>query len=126
MRLIIATVCFCLIACSSSTELPSNILPQEKMKQVLFDMIRADEYINNYVVKDSTKNITKERSLIYEKVFTLHKTNHKEFYESYRYYQLHPDKQKELFDSLYNWASLRKDTVRKGVQPILKDLKKEN
>lgn len=103
MRLSILLVVL-FIACSDK-QTQGVVLPPEKMKKVLFDIIRTDEYVNNYLINDTTVNLQKERVKLYEKVFVLHKTDHKSFYSSYKYYQQHPDLNKQLFDSLSAYAN---------------------
>ncbi|MEJ7683446.1 MAG: DUF4296 domain-containing protein [Segetibacter sp.] len=98
---------FIFIGCSPNP-VPKEILSPEKMEKVVYDLMQVDEYINNFVVKDSSVDIKKKRSIFYEQVFKLHNTNRKEFYTSYKYYQQHPDIQKVLFDSLYAKAGRRK------------------
>jgi len=88
------------IACSSSP-VPKGVLKPKEMEKVVYDLIRADEFINNFLIKDSTVDIKKKRSVLYEQVFKVHNTTRKEFYSSYKYYQSHPDIQKGLFDSMY-------------------------
>ncbi len=91
---------FILIACSSSP-VPKGIIRPNQMQKVLFDLIKADEFLTNFAVKDSTINLKTRRISLYEQVFTIHHISKDDFYKSYRYYQQHPDKNKVLFDSLY-------------------------
>ena len=99
----IASIFFLLmifIACSSSP-VPKGIL---------------DEFINNFASKDSSTDIKKKRSTLYEQVFKVNNTSRKEFYSSYKYYQQHPDIQKQLYDSLYEFMN-RNKTENGRMQP---------
>jgi hypothetical protein len=87
------------IGCSSNG-IHKGILPPERMQLIVYDLIRVDEFINNYVIKDSTVDIKRKRSILYEQVFKVHKTSRATFFSSYKYYQQNPKLQKELFDSL--------------------------
>ena len=89
-----------LCACSSSTSVPENILPPNRMKELVFDMARADEFVNSYVMRDTSLKPKEQHIKMYEQVFLIHKTNHDEFYRSFKYYQEHPDLNKALFDSI--------------------------
>ena len=100
-------------ACSSSP-VPRGVLPPETMQKVVYDLIRIDEFVNNYVIKDSAVDIKKKRSSLYEQVFKVNNTNRKEFYSSYKYYQQHPVIQKALFDSLHESLSRKKVEVEKA------------
>lgn len=95
------TVCIAIIFAScSSSPVRGGLLAFGKMKEVLFDLAQVDEYINNFVVKDSTAIIRLKRSTMYEQVFRMNTTTRKEFFDSYKYYQEHPDLHRELMDSL--------------------------
>jgi hypothetical protein len=96
--------CLLLFSCTANT-IPSGILPPEKMKVIIFDLVRIDEYAGNYLTRDSTIKIQDKRLELYTKVFALHHTTKDEFYKSYRFYEQHPDKQKLVFDSLATWGS---------------------
>lgn len=110
---------FVLIACSSSP-VPNGTIPPAKMQEIVFDLMKADEFINSFAVKDSTINIRTKRITLYEQVFAVHKTSKDKFYKSYKYYQQHPDKNKILFDSLYGVANRKKIEVLepKAVKPV--------
>jgi hypothetical protein len=99
-RSVIVSILFVIIGCSSSP-VPKGILPPERMQKVVYDLIRIDEFINNFAYKDSSTNIKNKRSTLYKEAFKVNNTNRKQFYLSYKYYQQHPDIQKRLFDTLY-------------------------
>lgn len=107
---------FIFMACSSRP-VPDGIIPPEKMEKVVYDLMQVDEFINNFVYKDSSIDIKKQRSIYYEQVFKIHNTTRKDFFTSFKYYEQRPEIQKTLFDSLYNSAS------RKKVEPLRKPLK---
>jgi len=106
-KLIYLYLLFLFTACSQKP-VPEGILAPAEMEKVVYDILKADEYINNFVSKDTTVNIKMKRSIIYEQVFKLHNTNRKDFFTSYKYYQEHPDIQKALFDSLLTTANREK------------------
>jgi hypothetical protein len=119
MRIFSITVFLIIFIGCSSNGIRNGILPHERMQPVVYDLIRVDEFINNYVIKDSTIDIKKKRSILYEQVFKIHKTSREQFFASYKYYQQHPKLQKELFDSLQqainrrNLAAAKADTATK-------------
>lgn len=117
MRLLIIPVLIILNACSSSP-VPKGILPPQRMQKIVYDLIRIDEFINNFVVKDSTVDMKKKRSILYEQAFRVNNTTRKEFYSSYKYYQQHPSIQKALFDSLYEDLNRKKADVREANPPV--------
>jgi len=115
MRWFISGCVFLLLACSQAR--PKGVIEPAKMKVIIFDIIRTDEFLGNYVAKDTTKNILEERYKAYDKVFALHHITKDEFYRSYHYYAAHPDQQKLVFDSLARWAPTVKDTTLKKLLP---------
>ncbi len=103
-----------LFAACSSNRLPNGILSAAKMEKIIKDMMQIDEYLIENVKTDSGTNIKMKRSIYYQQIFDLNKTNNKEFYSSYKYYQQHPDLHKALFDTLaQRFASDKNDTTHK-------------
>lgn len=109
-------VCFC-AACSSGNEIPEDVLGINKMKIVMWDMIRAGELANNgYWEKDSSNSSIKTLPTVkddakyeaFQQVFSIHKITKDQFYKSYKYYEEHPDKNKILMDSLTAYANNRR------------------
>lgn len=105
---------FIFMGCSPNP-LPKGILANNKMENIVYDLMQADEYLNNLLLKGSLADSKKKRSIFYEQIFKLHNTSRKEFYTSYRYYQQHPDIQKTLFDSLYAKAGRRKTSPARPI-----------
>ena len=108
-KLVCLWLTFIFFGCSPNP-VPKGILGLDKMEQVVYDLIQVDEYMNNFIVRDSSVNMKEKRSILYEQVFKLHNTTRKEFFTSYKYYQKHPDMQKVLFDSLTARADRRKES----------------
>jgi hypothetical protein len=71
------------------------------MQWVLWDMIRADEFLNSYVLsRDTSLDKKTEREHLYGKVFGVHKISAEEFEKSFSFYRSHPDFLKNMLDSL--------------------------
>ena len=88
-------------ACSDNKELPKDILSKEKMQEVMWDIIRAEEFLNGFVIyKDTSIDKIAESKKWYDKVYQLHKITKKDFDKSYAYYQTHPVLMKQILDSL--------------------------
>jgi hypothetical protein len=77
-----------------------SILPENKMKEVMWDMIRADQYVSGYLAKDSSKNKKAESVKLYEEIFHIHGITKEQFKKSLDYYSSQPDRLKPLLDSL--------------------------
>lgn len=99
-------ICFILIFSACQTDKNSQkIIGQEKMKLIVWDMLRADEYVMNSLQADTTKTLKQHLTDNYARVFSVHNIDSKVFYESYRYYQSHPLLHKELMDSVYAYGT---------------------
>src|SRR6202042_3124115 len=80
---------------------PSNIIQTDSMRSIMWDMIQADQYVKQYLSRDSSKiNIKKQSLSLYTEVFAIHHTSREEFEKSYQYYLTHQDLNKLIFDSL--------------------------
>ena len=120
-------ICFLLLAVACSTnELPVNIIPPKEMKTLVFDLMKADTYVNNYVLKDTFLKSKSQHIKMYEQVFLIHKTTKKDFYNSLSYYQQHPRLNKALFDSTQAYANRQREVMYKEQHGIPVDTLKKN
>jgi Domain of unknown function (DUF4296) len=109
----IAAVFF--LSCGGKNKVPKGILPQDKMEEVLWDMMRADQYVNTFVLpKDSSLNKKTEGQKLYTKIFDIHKITEESFRESFAYYKKHPVLLSSVMDSI---SKKSKDTI-KTVAPV--------
>ena len=92
---------FLLVACSGKNDVPAGVLERNKMEDVIWDMIQADQYYREYLLRDSVgKDMQQVRYKLYEDVFKIHKISKATFDKSYDYYSNRPKLMKEVFDSL--------------------------
>ena len=99
-KLLFLIFIICFVACSGGDRVPKGILPRDKMQQVLWDMINAGEFLNNYIYTSDTINKVAENEKIYSEVLRLHEITRKDFEKSYEYYRQHPLMMKSILDSL--------------------------
>jgi hypothetical protein len=111
MRIILTILVLILLAaCTDKTSIPSNVLKQEKMEKVLWDMIVADRYATQFVMRDTTKkDVTQETFRLYSQVFAVHDITREEFVKSYKFYMTRPDLSKVLFDTILQRANRLKE-----------------
>ncbi len=88
-----------LFSCSKR-KIPGNVLGMEKMQAVYWDYIQADVFANEFVRRDSSKDMLIESARLQNKVFALHKVSKETFYKSYQYYLGKPLLLKELLDTM--------------------------
>jgi hypothetical protein len=102
MRNIISAFCILFFAaCANNTKPPGGIIQPDTMRNVMWDMIQADQYAKQYLVNDSSKfNVKAETIKLYEQVFLIHHITKEQFDKSYQYYITHEDQNRIIFDSL--------------------------
>jgi hypothetical protein len=89
------------LSCTDKNKLPDDVLPQRKMQAVMWDMIRAGDFLNNYVLyRDTTIDKIAESQKWHEKVFSIHQITREQFDKSYAYYRTHPQLMKAVMDSI--------------------------
>lgn len=90
-----------IVACGTKHTVPSGVLKPDKMQVVLRDIMRADQFLADYVfARDSTKNKDKESIAWYSRIFRLHNVTREQFRESFAWYRTHPDFLQPLMDSM--------------------------
>ena len=96
-----------LMACSSKRKVPKGILSPSDMQSVIWDLARADQWLNNFVFpNDSSLNKSKESIRIYEQIYTLHHTSKETFQKSYTFYKAHPITFRVMLDSITEKANM--------------------
>ncbi len=97
--LVVSVFALLLPACKSKRN--NNVLPPDKMEALLWDMMRADKFLADYVLnKDTTKKIDPESVKLYQQIFAIHKVTGDQFQRSFTYYKEHPDQLRAIMDSL--------------------------
>lgn len=94
-----------IVSCNNKQELPKDVLSKEKMRTVMWDILRADEWIVYEQSKDSLFNHSKRSLELYQKVFQVNGITATQFKKSFQYYQSRPDLLKPIFDSLQHKGS---------------------
>jgi Domain of unknown function (DUF4296) len=90
-----------LTGCKSRNTVPRGVLPPDKMEAVMWDMMRADQFLVDYVFnRDTAKNNKTETLKLYQQVFAIHKIDKETFQQSFAYYQAHPDLLRSIMDSI--------------------------
>ncbi len=87
-------------ACSDLNSVPQQYLQPAKMQDVLWDMMLADRFIEQYVKYNQTLDVEKERFTRYAEVFAVHNIDYDQFKESMDYYVSRPDQLKAIYVDL--------------------------
>lgn len=101
-----------LVSCSSDKKPPSGIIGEIEMKNILWDVLRAQALARQYAKADSTLNDSTEIVKLTAKVFKVHGIESAEFDKSYDWYVKHPEVLKTIFDSLYTQKSRRPEDLQ--------------
>lgn len=105
-----------LSACGDGDKVPRKYLSKETMTGILVDMSIADAYSNEQQMQVTyTPNFDSLRQekvkIYYKQILDLHKVSVKEFMESYRYYESHPNRLKEVFQMVQTDIASRKQRL---------------
>ncbi len=85
----------------------------------MWDMLLADNWYAQIIMKDSTAQKNKKNINLYESVFIQDGTTKEQFYKSYNYYQTHKKEMTILLDSLEAYGTRAKViSEAKPVKPI--------
>ncbi|MEO6134071.1 MAG: DUF4296 domain-containing protein [Ginsengibacter sp.] len=102
MKKILVGFCilFC-ISCSSKQDIPSGIIEPEKMKAILWDVVRAQFLAHERAQKDTLSTESLETKILTAKVFRIHNITAEKFDKSYAWYVKNPEVMSVFVDSLY-------------------------
>ena len=100
---------FCLlilgaVACGQGDKVPADIISKEQMRDVLIDMNMADNYsydlspLRGVPMPDSVRQ--QKVKEYYRQILDLHKLSVKQFMYSWKYYEGHPNRLKEVYDMM--------------------------
>lgn len=103
--LLLSFVAVFFIGCVNQQKRPKDVLSDKKMAEVMWNLIKADEYISNFVMKDSSRNKKEESLKLYEQVFRILGTSGEQFQKSMAFYRQRPDLLKGVMDSLRIYES---------------------
>jgi len=88
-------------SCNKSQKIPSNVLTQDKMQAVVWDMMRADQFLGDFVFAyDTTANKDSQSIRLYQQVLAIHKLSKEDFNRSWKYYKDHPALMQIIMDSI--------------------------
>ena len=77
--LLFITLILLTFGCIQDKKIPKDIIPQNEMRKIMWDLMRADAYVATFIMKDSTRNQKSESAILYEKIFDIHSTSREAF-----------------------------------------------
>lgn len=118
MKFIYCFALYILLISCNRNKLPKDILSFDKMEKVLWEQAKADAFTQEFISKDSSKDLTHENFKLQEKIFAKYKIDRKSFYNSYQYYLKHDNLMKDLLDTIVVRNGRARDNQR--IKNILK------
>jgi hypothetical protein len=102
-----------LFACGQADRVPGDVLPKEKMRDILLDMNFADVYgreqMDTVRIADSVREQNVKK--YYVQILQIHNVSREEFMHSYRYYEGHPDKLEEVYKAMQEVLQQKKAVI---------------
>jgi hypothetical protein len=117
-KLIYLLVVLVIASCLQKDKIPKDVLPPQQMHPVMWDLLRADEYISGFMQVDSATDIRKKRFEMYEQVFKMHATSREVFSKSLSFYESRPDLMKIIADSLRGEERKINETIPPETKPV--------
>lgn len=111
---------FISFSCGNKNNIPDNVLPPDKMKMVLWDVIKADAIATEWVKRDSSRNFMEQSAKLQKNIFAIHNISKALFDKSFNFYKSHPAMMSALMDSLTNKAYQSRPEI-KPLIPSIKD-----
>ncbi len=91
--------------CISKNKIPSTVLSPDRMKYIVWDLMKAGELAVQDTLYNKAIDYKKLSMNLYQKVFAIYHIDKISFYKSYDYYLQHPDINKVLMDSITSLGS---------------------
>ncbi len=90
-----------LLSCADKPSRPTGVLSAEKMEAVLWDLLRAEQFVSNYVVgRDSALSAKAKGPQLYAAILSKHGLTDSLFRISLDYYKKHPKQLQPIIDSI--------------------------
>lgn len=115
VALVVSLCIIILSSCSRSSRVPSDILDQDRMSALLFDISMAEGHAENAYFRDSAKSRDSILKVELDRVLLIHGVSQQQFLDSYRFYKLNPHLYKVMVDSLQ--ARSQRDQQKMYLQP---------
>ncbi len=104
---------FVFSACGTEDKkIPDNVMPVDKMKLVMWDLLQAGNYAT--IQKEKDTSIKQLNTAYMAQVLQLYKISKDDFFKSFDYYQTHPELNKILFDSINAYSQRKRGDLYKG------------
>ena len=119
----LAILCFSVIVFSCDNNIPNDVLPVEKMQNVMTDILLAEGFAENFELMDTTKKREEWYAQEYSKVMSIHKISQDQFRNSLNFYKKNPDLFKAVVDTVYQRGQRLRDAGYQNLKNLKKPVK---
>ena len=89
-----------------------SVLSPDKMEHIMWELTQADVFTQEFLAKDSLKNLERENLELQMKIFAKNKTDRKTFYKIYDFYLKHEEILRPLLDTIV----VRNGRIRENIR----------
>jgi hypothetical protein len=116
-HIVVVVAAFFVFSCRKKNNVPAGILSQRKMQLIMWDMMRADQFLADFVLNNDSMLNKRDVSIkYYQQIFSVHKISEQDFQKSLYYYRTHPSLFKTIMDSL---SQVPGDAPTQVVNPVV-------
>ena len=118
--ILLITILLISFCCENKNNISNDLIQPDKMRVILWDVIKAEAMATELVRRDSNRNFMEETAVLQKNIFAIHKISKESFQKSFNFYTSRPAIMSVLMDSLTNKAYQSRPQV-KPVMPVLTD-----
>ena len=92
----------------NADKMPSDVIKLDEMKMIIWDMVRAEQIVLNDTLFKTPSEKQNKTIALYQQVFYIYHIDKNRFYNSYKFYEEHPNLNRELIDSINQFSSRKR------------------
>lgn len=120
MKPILLLMITALLFCSCGNKLPEGVIQPAIMKNMMWDMMVAEQVQKMDTSKESRQHIKDSTTAAFNKILSIYNISEERYKKSLQYYETHPDELKNIFDSLSNYGKRLSDSLKPADKKNLK------
>ncbi len=93
-----------IVSCSQTTSRSGSVIDEDKMANIMYDVLLAESFVESYLMKDTTLNKDSLLKVEMDKVMKVYGITSSNFTESYLFYKAHPLQLEKVLDSAHERA----------------------
>ena len=93
-----------IVSCADKKRSSQEIVEQDKMANIMYDVLLAESFVESYLMKDTTLNKDSLLKVEMDKVLKVYGITSNTFSQSYLYYKAHPLLLETVMDSAHERA----------------------